>query len=108
MLRPTSPGRSCAAANTITLSTTSVISARPKRLSRNRPISEVCGAAPRCRTKAATARRPAPWCVLPQRRLAQVDLAEGVGLVALDSLRARSEVVVEVREDHRRVVEQDR
>src|SRR6266404_2196887 len=103
--RPTLPGRSCAAANAMMLSSTSVTIARPSRLRRNLLIDR---AGPSLRVSAAA--RPGGFLSCPsgERGLAQVDLAECVGLVPRDLLRAGREVVVEVREDHRRVVQRDR
>src|SRR5262245_7938159 len=107
-----SPGKSWAAANAITLRRKSVISARPSRRSRNRAIRAFVDpsgrATPRRRTVCAAARRATPLPASGQRRVAQVDLTERVGLVPLHLLGAGCEVVVEVREDHRRIVQEQR
>src|SRR5581483_7388296 len=160
MFRPTFPGRSCAAANTSTLSSQSVISARAKRLSRNLPPPQPRGGnrrfpheppprrggnrrfphEPPSLRSHATSRDVAPpskarlrwknrvrprsavsgrraWCAaagMPggpspsgQRRVAEPDRPLRVCDVALEVRRSRRQVGVEVREDHRRVVEQD-
>src|SRR6266446_7341806 len=90
------------------LRSTSVTSARPNRLRRNRFIAGGLRAGPSPR--AAAVARPDGFlsCSSGERGLAEVDLAERVGLVPRDLLRAGREVVVEVGEDHRRVVQRDR
>src|SRR5882672_6080113 len=90
------------------LRSTSVTSARPNRLRRNRFIACGLRAGPSPRTVAVA--RPDGFLSSSsgQRGLAEVDLAECIGLVPLDLLRAGREVVVEVREDRRCVVQQDR
>src|SRR5919199_4884057 len=104
-LRPTSPGRSCAVAKTITLRKNSVTTERTRRLARKRVTRQSCSARPSSRGSAAG--RSCRRFRSGERRVAEEDRPLRVGLVAPDVPPAGREVVVEVREDHGRVVEQD-
>src|SRR5207248_3746236 len=99
------PGRSCAAANTITLRMRSVTIARAKRLSRNRAMID-----PPSYERPGRGTMPRPGELLSRladRRVAQEDGALCIRLVALHLLVAGREEVVEVRHDHGRVVQED-
>src|SRR3954451_15721935 len=81
--RPTSPGSTCAPKNTPTLSSHSVIRPRRTRL----PMKRVMASG-------------------HQARPADVDVAHGGRLHAGHAVRCSAEEVIEVREDHRHLVEQ--
>src|ERR1700737_1850824 len=95
-LRPMSPGSSCEAAKMSTLNTTSVTSARANRFSRKRAMTVLPN-----RTRVGTSR-------LAERRVPEEHRALGVGRVTLNRWRPRGRVIVEVGEDDRRVLQEDR